>query len=323
MDAAARLAERARPLSYPNPPVACLLVKEGRVVARGWTGRGGRPHAEAAALEAAGPDARGATLYTTLEPCAHRSERGPTCANLVCEAGLAAVVIGMEDPDPRTAGRGASRIEEAGIAVRHARSKAVRQSLAGYVSRQLRGRPHVTLKLAMSLDGKIALENGESRWITGEVARAHVHARRAGSDAILVGGQTWRTDRPRLDVRLPGLEERSPSRWILTRGAPPADADTIAAPEAIADIPAHTLYVEGGAATAAAFLAADLVDRIDIYRAPIVIGHGRAAIADLGLGTLGEAHGLWTLSEQRQLGSDSYAAYERRREGEDTACSPD
>jgi diaminohydroxyphosphoribosylaminopyrimidine deaminase/5-amino-6-(5-phosphoribosylamino)uracil reductase len=311
--AAARLAARGRPLSRPNPSVGCIVVREDRVVGRGWTQPGGRPHAEAAALAMAGERARGATVYVTLEPCAHRGERGPACADLLVEAAPARVVVGVEDPDPRTAGQGLARLADSGIRAELLPSPAAQDSLAGYLTRARLGRPHVTLKLALSLDGCIALANGTSRWITGPAARAHVHAQRARADAILVGGGTWRTDAPNLDVRLPGLEDRSPARWVLT-GHPVQGASTIAAPSAIAGMAdVQYLYVEGGAQTAAGFLAADLVDRLDIYRAPIVIGDGLRAVGPLGLGDLGAAHGRWQLAERRQLGSDEFTAYRRTR----------
>lgn len=320
--ATVRLAARGRPLSRPNPAVGCLVVNRGKVVGRGWTRPGGRPHAEAVALAEAGEAARGATLYVTLEPCAHRSERGPACADLIVAAAPARVVVGVRDPDPRTAGHGIERLTEAGIAVELLDCEAARASLAGYLTRAERGRPHVTLKLAASLDGRIATAAGESRWITGEAARAHVHSRRAMADAILVGGGTWRADAPRLDVRLPGLEARSPRRLVLSRTVADEAVETIASPRAIAGLETvQYLYVEGGAKAAAAFLAADLVDRLELYRAPIVIGGGTAALGDIGLTTLAAAHGRWRLAERRQLGSDSYEAYERRWIGSEP-CSP-
>ena len=312
--AAARLALRGRPQSAPNPSVGAIIVKHDRVIARGWTQAGGRPHAEAMALEAAGARAQGATLYVTLEPCAHRSERGPACADLIAASGLARVVVGVGDPDPRTAGEGMARIRQAGIAVEALDHAPSRASLAGYLLRRTQDRPHVTLKLATSLDGQIALADGASRWITGEAARAHVHSRRALADAILVGGGTWRADNPRLDVRLAGLEDRSPKRWVLTRGSAPEGACAIASPEDIGAMDgAQYLYVEGGAQTAASFLAADLVDRLELYRAPIVIGAGRAAIGDIGLTDVAAAHGRWSCVERRQLGEDMFEAYARRR----------
>ena len=316
--AAAAIAARARPLSAPNPAVGALLVRDGVVLARGFTQPGGRPHAEAIALAAAGEAAAGATLYVTLEPCAHASPRGPACADLVAAAPLERVVIGCGDPDPRTAGAGIARIRAAGIAVDLVPSAEAEASLAGYLSQRRRGRPEVTLKLATSLDGCIALASGESQWITGDQARAHVHAMRARADAILVGGGTLRADQPRLDVRLPGLEERSPARWVLTRGAAPAGWSAIASPQGIATMAdVQYLFIEGGAAAAAAFLAADLVDRILLYRAPVIIGGGKPAIADIGLSALADAHGRWQLAGQRQLGSDTLEVYER------ILCSPE
>ncbi|MBU2339848.1 MAG: bifunctional diaminohydroxyphosphoribosylaminopyrimidine deaminase/5-amino-6-(5-phosphoribosylamino)uracil reductase RibD [Alphaproteobacteria bacterium] len=311
--AAARLALRGRPSSRPNPSVGAMIVGNGVVLSRGWTQPGGRPHAEAIALAQAGAAARGATAYVTLEPCAHRSDRGPACADLLVEAGIARAVVGCKDPDPRTAGSGLARLRAAGIPAELVESPAILESLAGYLTRARYGRPHVTLKLALSLDGKIALPSGESIWITGEAARAHVHSRRALADAILVGGGTWRADRPGLDVRLPGLGNRSPERVVLTSHAV-AGVRTIAAPQDIASLAqVQYLYVEGGGRTAASFMAADLVDRLEIYRAPIVLGAGIPAIGDIGLGDLAAAHGRWTLVEHRQLGPDTYEGFARRR----------
>lgn len=314
--AAAALAARGRPLSRPNPAVGAIVVREGRVIGRGWTQPGGRPHAEAMAL--AGVDARGATLYVTLEPCAHVSSRGPACADLVAASGVARVVVGCGDPDPRTAGAGMTRIRAAGIAADLLPSDAAAESLAGYLIRARAGRPHVTLKLALSLDGAIATAGGESQWITGAEARAHVHAHRARADAILVGGGTLRADSPRLDVRLPGLAESSPERWVLTRAPVPEGWRGLADSRDIARAMPHAqyLYVEGGAATAAAFLAADLVDRLMIYRAPILIGGGRPGIADIGLTALPDAHGRWRQTDARRLGNDRLDVYDR------TPCSP-
>ena len=318
MAAAAAIAARGRPLSRPNPAVGAVLVRDGMVVSRGHTQTGGRPHAEAMALAAAGDAAAGATLYVTLEPCAHASPRGPSCADLVAASRLARVVIGCADPDPRTAGAGLARIRATGIAADIIPSAEARASLAGYLSLRMKGRPQVTLKLATSLDGCIARANGESQWITGAEARAHAHAMRAKADAILVGGATLRADSPRLDVRLPGLEDRSPERWVLTRGVAPDGWQALASPRAITAMAnLQYIFVEGGAGAAAAFLAAGLVDRLLIYRAPIIIGGGLPAIGDIGLGTLAEAHGRWHLADRRRLGSDTLEVYEA------TPCSPE
>ena len=315
MAAAARLAGRARPLARPNPGVGALVVVDDRVIARGWTQAGGRPHAEAIALAGLTPEALAtATLYVTLEPCAHHSDRGPACTELILAAAPQRVVIGQVDPDPRTAGQGMARLQAAGIAVSLLNDAASADSLRGFLTRQRESRPWLTLKLATSLDGCIALADGTSRWITGDAARAHVHAQRARADAILVGGGTWRADAPRLDVRLPGLEARSPQRVVLTRASAPEGTTAIPAPEAIAALEGVSyLYVEGGAETAAAFLAADMIDELHLYTAPIVIGEGKRAIGALGLARLAEAHDRWDLRERRQLGSDSFAAYWRTR----------
>lgn len=314
LDAAAALAARGRPLSRPNPAVGAVIVRHGVVVGRGWTQAGGRPHAEAQALAMAGDLAHGATLYVTLEPCAHASARGPSCTSLVLESGLARVVIGVEDPDPRTAGSGIAALREAGITAELLPSAPARKSLEGYLMRTQHHRPHVTLKLAMSLDGKIALADWSSQWITGPDARAHCHAERARADAILIGGGTLRADSPKLDVRLPGLEARSPQRMVLTRGTAPDSwtaVNDITAPGAFGD--AQYLFVEGGAGAAASFLAADMVDRLLIYRAPIVIGNGLPGVGDIGLESLAEAHGRWRNVDRRTLGSDAADVYERLR----------
>jgi diaminohydroxyphosphoribosylaminopyrimidine deaminase/5-amino-6-(5-phosphoribosylamino)uracil reductase len=284
------------------------------VVGRGHTGEGGRPHAEAIALAEAGAAARGATAYVTLEPCAHESPRGPACADLLIAAGVVRVVAALTDPDPRTAGQGLERLRSAGIAVSERPGAAAAVAAEGFLMRQQRGRPHVTLKLATSLDGRIALPSGESRWITGPEARAHGHLMRARSEAVLVGRGTFDADQPRLDVRLPGLEERAPRRLLLTAGAAPEGWEAIAAPDAIAGLAGvDHLLVEGGAGAAAAFLAADLVDRLLIYRAPILLGAGPACIGDIGLASLAEAHGRWRPVGARRLGSDRLEVYHRRR----------
>ena len=319
LHAALTPAERTRGRTAPNPNVGCVIVRDGRVVGRGWTQPGGRPHAEAMALAQAGAAARGATCHVTLEPCAHVSARGPACSDLLVAAGVAHVVAALEDPDPRTAGAGFARLRAAGIAVAIAPpagpvAAAARASMAGFLTRRAAGRPHVTLKLATSLDGAIALASGESRWITGAAARAHVHLERSRHDAILVGRGTLDTDAPRLDVRLPGLADRSPRRIVLTGSTPPAGWTAIATPAAIAALDnVDHLFVEGGARTAAAFLAADLVDRLLLYRAPILIGGGVPALGDIGLGALANAHGRWRAVDARMLGSDRVEVYERER----------
>ena len=205
-------------------------------------------------------------------------------------------------------------LRAAGIAVRLVPLPAVEASLAGYLMQKRAGRPFVTLKLAMSLDGCIALADGTSQWITGDAARAHGHAMRAQSDAILVGGGTLRADRPRLDVRLPGLEARSPERWVLTQGPAPDGWQALPAPESVhAMATMQYCLIEGGAGAAAAFLKADLVDRLLLYRAPLVIGAGLRAVDSLGLANLATAHGRWRLTGRGTLGTDTLEVYDRTR----------
>ena len=315
MREAIALGSAARGTTAPNPNVGCLIVKGDAIVGRGATQPGGRPHAEAVALAEAGAAARGATLYTSLEPCAHRSQRGATCATLIAEAAIARVVIALEDPDPRTAGQGAAMLRDAGIAVEIGEgADPARRSIAGYLTRLALGRPRITLKLALSIDGKIALPSGESKWITGEDARAHVHLERAHSDMILVGRGTYLADQPGLDVRLPGLEERSPRRAVLTRGEAVDGWETLSSPDDVHRLhDVNDLLVEGGSATATAFLAADLVDRILIYRAPILVGEGKNSVGYIGLDAIADAHRRWRSEDGRNLGINRLEVYERVR----------
>ena len=315
MAEAVRLGEAARGRTAPNPNVGCVIVKDRAIVGRGATGIGGRPHAEAVALEEAGPVANGATLYTTLEPCAHASDRGPTCAALIPQSGIARAVIAVEDPDPRTSGQGIERLKAAGIKIKLGEgTEAARDSMSGYLSRIECGRPRITLKLALSIDGKIALPSGESKWITGEDARAHVHLERAHSDMILVGRGTYLADSPKLDVRLPGLEDWSPRRALLTRGEAVEGWEILSSPQDVYRLhDVNDLLVEGGSATATAFLSADLVDRILIYRAPILVGEGRSSVGYIGLDAIADAHGRWEASDGASLGIDRLEVYERVR----------
>ncbi len=316
MAEAIRLGESARGRTAPNPNVGCVIVADGRIVGQGATAPGGRPHAEAVALKAAGRKARGATLYTTLEPCAHASTRGPTCSLAIAEAGIARVVAAIRDPDPRTAGLGFRILRKAGVTVKTGIGKAgAEASLAGFLTRIALGRPRITLKLALSVDGKVALPSGESQWITGEDARAHVHLERAHSDMILVGRGTYLADRPRLDVRLPGLEQWSPRRALLSRGEAVPGWEMLRSPRDVHRLhDVNDLLVEGGSATATAFLAEDLVDRILIYRAPILVGEGKSSFGYIGLDAIADAHGRWRAGDARPLGIDRLEVYERVRD---------
>ncbi|MDI3337096.1 bifunctional diaminohydroxyphosphoribosylaminopyrimidine deaminase/5-amino-6-(5-phosphoribosylamino)uracil reductase RibD [Defluviimonas aestuarii] len=199
------LARRGLGRVWPNPAVGCVIVKDGRIVGRGWTQPGGRPHAETVALAQAGSAARGATAYVSLEPCAHHGKT-PPCANALIDAGVARVVSALEDPDARVAGKGHAMLRDAGVVVLTAvMADEARALQHGFLTRVGQGRPMVTLKLAMSLDGRIATASGESKWITGPEARRRVHAMRATHDAVLVGGGTARADDPDLRVRDMGV----------------------------------------------------------------------------------------------------------------------
>ena len=209
------MARRGLGSAWPNPAVGCVLVKDGAVVGRGWTQPGGRPHGETEALERAGAFARGATAYVSLEPCCHWGKT-PPCTDALIAVGVARVVLPVEDPDPRVSGRGIARLKEAGIEV--AAGVLAEEAAAlneGFFRRIQQGRPLVTLKLASTLDGRIATAQGESRWITGEPARARAHLLRARHDAVMVGSNTVIADDPELTCRLPGLADRSPVRIVV------------------------------------------------------------------------------------------------------------
>ncbi|RED53378.1 diaminohydroxyphosphoribosylaminopyrimidine deaminase [Aestuariispira insulae] len=215
MQAALALARRGLGIVWPNPSVGCVLVKDGAVVGRGWTQPGGRPHAETEALRRAGEQARGATAYVTLEPCSHTGKTGP-CSQALIDAGVARVVSAIRDPDERVSGRGIAMLQAAGIDVTEGVCREEADAAnAGFFSRVTRGRPMVTFKTATTLDGRIALENGESQWITGERARQYGHMIRATHDAVLAGIGTVAADDPMLNCRLPGLEDRVPVRVVL------------------------------------------------------------------------------------------------------------
>ena len=317
MAEAIRLGDAARGQSAPNPNVGCVVISaSGKVVGRGATAAGGRPHAEAIALGEAGRRAAGSTVYVTLEPCAHDSPRGPACTDLLLKAKPARVVIALKDPDPRTAGKGIRRLRGAGIEVSLGIGReAAKRSLAGWLTRLAIGRPRITLKLALSIDGKIAMPSGESKWITGADARAHVHLERAHSDMILVGRGTYLADAPRLDVRLPGLEFHSPRRALLTRGDAVDGWEILGSPQDVYRLhDVNDLLVEGGSATATAFLSEDLVDRIIIYRAPIIVGEGKSSFGYVGLDAIADAHGRWRLVDEHRLGVDRLEVYERVRD---------
>jgi len=284
-------AERVRGRTSPNPWVGAVVVPpavEGAPSAwyTGATAPPGGPHAEVAALAAAGGRARGSTLYVTLEPCSHHG-RTPPCVDAVVEAGVARVVIGVSDPDPQVDGRGIARLRAAGLEVEvGVAAQAVADQLAPYLAHRRTGRPWVVLKLAASLDGRIAAPDGSSRWITGEEARSDAHRLRAVSDAVVVGAGTVRADDPSLTVRLPvgdphfrGPDEQ-PARVVLGRvpeGAAVAPALEYTGPleRVLGDLGARgflQVLVEGGASVAHDFHAQGLVDRYVLYLAPALFG---------------------------------------------------
>ena len=314
---ALRLGRRGLGNAWPNPAVGCVLVRNGVVVGRGWTQPGGRPHAEAMALAQAGDAARGATAYVTLEPCAHHG-RTPPCADALVAAGVARVVSALTDPDPRTAGQGHARLRAAGITVTEGvGADAARHDQAGFLMRVTRGRPLLTLKLATSLDGRIATANGESQWITAAPARAHVQVLRLIHDAVMVGGGTARADRPNLNLRGLG-PQRQPVRIVVSTqplpDLPPEGPDhgplwqVAGDPTAfMADLGARGLtrvLCEGGGVLAANLLRAGLVDRIVTYTAGLVLGgDARPGIGALELMHLTDAP-RFRLIETRRIGPD-------------------
>jgi diaminohydroxyphosphoribosylaminopyrimidine deaminase/5-amino-6-(5-phosphoribosylamino)uracil reductase len=326
MRRAMALAAEVRSSTAPNPWVGAVVVSSGAAgpggdrpsqTYVGATAPPGGPHAEVTALAAAGAAARGATLYVTLEPCAHHG-RTPPCTDDIVEAGVARVVIGVEDPDPRVAGRGIAALRAAGIDVTvGVAAEEVAEQLAPYLKHRSTGRPWVVLKLAASLDARTAAPDGTSRWITGEAARHDAHLLRARSDAVLVGAGTVRADDPELTVRLggdgPAGERPQPLRVVL--GEAPQDAKVHPALELSGDLGevltelgrrgVLQLLVEGGATVAHDFHVAGLVDRYVLYLAPVFFGgdDARPLFAGPGAGTIADVWRGRLVSVER-LGDD-------------------
>lgn len=282
--------EKARLHAPPNPWVGALVVRDGVVVARGHTQVPGEAHAEVDALRHAGERARGATMVVTLEPCCHVGRTGP-CVEAIVEAGIERVVVGSLDPDPRVAGRGASALREAGLEVQvGVELEAVRAHLAAYLWHRVTGRPYVVLKVAATLDGIVAMEDGSSQWITSEAARRDAHLVRAQSQAIVVGATTVRLDDPALTARL-GDVTLEPLRVVL--GHAPTGArvhpclerggELEALLEELGERDILQVLVEGGATVASGFLEAGLVNHVVWYVAPAFAGAqgNRGALAAL------------------------------------------
>ncbi|MGO2749508.1 MAG: bifunctional diaminohydroxyphosphoribosylaminopyrimidine deaminase/5-amino-6-(5-phosphoribosylamino)uracil reductase RibD [Pseudoclavibacter sp.] len=329
MQLALSLAARG-PVRDPNPQVGCVLLapldpgsSTRRILGRGFHRGAGSPHAEAAALadaREAGAEVRGATAVVTLEPCAH-SGRTPSCAEALLEAGAAEVVYAVADPNPVACG-GAARLHAHGVSV----SEGVRQLEAESLLRVwltvvTERRPFVTLKLASTLDGRVAAADGSSQWITSEPARAHAHERRAEACAILVGTGTQRADNPSLSVRGAAAgAEPQPLRVVMGMRDVPQDAAVRARPELFVQLRTHDpvaalealrlrgvrhVIVEGGPSIAAAFLRAGLVDEIDAYLAPILLGDGASSVASLDIASLRDAN-RWTTRTVHSLGVDTF-----------------
>ena len=344
MGACLRMARRHRSLTGTNPAVGTILVKEGVVVGRGTTALGGRPHAEAVALAIAGEKASGSTAYVSLEPCAHHGAT-PPCARTLIDAGVARVVTAWIDPDKRVDGKGHAMLRDAGIDVLvECLAERASRDLAGYISRKQKSRPHVTLKLAVSADGKLGRE-GEEVPITGALSRAYVHRMRAEHEGILVGIGTVQSDDPELTCRLPGLFHRSPHRFVLdSEGRTSASSRLVqssdqtpvtlivstqaevaahgavrilraesvdghlALPEILEDLAAtglSSLMVEGGAKVAQSFLEAGLVDEIALFQSDKVVGDDGIASPITEASVPQE----FALDRSLQLGDDQLTIY--------------
>jgi diaminohydroxyphosphoribosylaminopyrimidine deaminase/5-amino-6-(5-phosphoribosylamino)uracil reductase len=358
MRAALALARRSLGRTWPNPAVGCVIVRDGRVVARGRTRDVGRPHAEADALVQAGQAASGAIVYVTLEPCAHHGKT-PPCADALIAAGVARVVSALEDPDPRVKGQGHARLKAAGIVVEVGEGAMEAAEInAGFLLHIRESRPLFHLKMATSLDGRIATASGESKWITGEAARADGHRLRAIHDAVLVGAGTVAADDPDLTCRLPGLAAYSPVRvvldskarlaptsklaatarktpvWLLCTPAAPAAArktlgtrgveivevasdsagrvDVMAAAQELGKRGLTRVLVEGGGEVAAAFLKANVVDRLSAYRGGRLLGgDSRSAVGSLGFERLDFAP-RFRLVSSRVVGGDTLETWHRQ-----------
>jgi diaminohydroxyphosphoribosylaminopyrimidine deaminase/5-amino-6-(5-phosphoribosylamino)uracil reductase len=299
LERALELAERGRGTTHPNPVVGAVVVRDGEVVGEGWHERAGGPHAEIVALEAAGDRARGATLYVTLEPCAHHG-RTPPCADAVAAAGIARAVVGAGDPDPRTDGGGIARLREAGIEVVAAEpdlaARARRQNEA-FRTWASAGRPFVIYKAAVTLDGRVAAAGGDARWVSGEESRRRVQELRAASDAVAVGMGTVRAENPLLTAR-DVVAPRQPRRLAFGSGPLPDGSELELVkgplPGALARLAregVQSLLLEGGPTLAGAFLRARLIDKLVLFLAPKLVGGDDAPplFAGPGAPTLAQA----------------------------------
>jgi diaminohydroxyphosphoribosylaminopyrimidine deaminase / 5-amino-6-(5-phosphoribosylamino)uracil reductase len=285
LERALELAELGRGrVEHTHPLVGAVVVRDGEVMGEGWYAGRGMPHAEVVALDAAGARARGATLYVTLEPCAHHGNT-PPCAEAVIAAGISRVVAGTRDPNPKVDGRGFARLREAGVAVEVVDSWEARRQNEAWRIWISRARPFVTYKVAMTLDGRVGVPG--SRWVSGEESRRRVHELRAASDAVAVGMGTVRADDPALTARGVGAV-RQPRRLAFGRGPLPEGSGLELRSGRLADELAtlaregvQTLLLEGGPKLAGAFLATDLVDKLLVFVAPMLAGAGAGPVAAL------------------------------------------
>lgn len=279
LERALELAERGRGTTRPNPMVGAVVVQGGEVVGEGWHERPGLPHAERIALDAAGGRARGATLYTTLEPCTHHGRTGP-CTDAIVEAGVGRVVVGARDPHSEAAG-GVERLREAAVEVELAEGdvvKRIRRGNEAFLTWAAERRPFVTYKAAMTLDGRLAAAGGDSRWVSGPESRRRVHELRALADAVAVGGGTARADEPQLTARDVDAE-RQPRRLVFGRDPLPegSELELRSGPleeelRSLAEDDVQSLLLEGGPTLAGAFLRAGLVDKLLVFVAPKLVG---------------------------------------------------
>lgn len=262
LDIAKIMAHRHEGLTAENPSVGCVIIKNNVILARAVTGRSGRPHAETIALNIAGINAKGATLYVTLEPCSHHSKT-PPCVDAIIDSGISTVIVGMIDPDQRVAGRGIEKLQDAGIEV-----ELLNQNIhPKYNIFKTQQRPFITLKLGTSRDYKITRDNSANKWITNKISQNMVHRLRAEHNAIMVGSNTMHDDNPSLDCRLKGLEDRSP---IIIK----PQHDLISQMQDIANQGIQSLFVEGGAILAKSFVDAGLIDQFYHFQSNEVIGAG-------------------------------------------------
>jgi diaminohydroxyphosphoribosylaminopyrimidine deaminase/5-amino-6-(5-phosphoribosylamino)uracil reductase len=312
LELALELAERGRGTTKPNPIVGAVLVRDGEVVGRGWHERAGGPHAEVVALDAAGDAGRGATLYTTLEPCAHQG-RTPPCVDAIVAAGVSKVVAAAGDPNPKTDGRGFEGLRAAGIEVEVADGdgalRARRQNEA-YRTWITKGRPFVTYKAAMTLDGRLAAAGGDARWVSGEDSRL-VHELRAAADAVAVGMGTVEADDPAMTARDVGAAEQ-PRRLAFGQGPLPdgSELELVSGPleeelARLAEEEVQSLLLEGGPTLAGAFLRGDLIDKLVLFVAPKLVGGDDAPplFAGPGVRALADAIPVSSLDVSR-VGND-------------------